>query len=133
VILKFSMSAIAAPMETNSEFAGSLKTEASRKNREEPVNYYYGPGITCVTPRSTVLAYLGGTAPRSCPAELLPRFFRLIIGWRSAPSSDESVATTCPRQEDNPRKSGSHQTRRWREMDSNPRSPAGKLRYETAS
>jgi hypothetical protein len=35
-----------------------------------------------------------------------------------------SGRSTCPRQEDNPRKSGSHWTRRWREKDSNPRSPA---------
>src|SRR5947209_16771764 len=46
--------------------------------------------LSRLTERARCYTCPGGTAPRQCSAELLPRFFRLVIGGRSASSSAES-------------------------------------------
>jgi hypothetical protein len=47
--------------------------------------------------RARCYACPGGTAPRQCPAGLLPLFFRLIIGGRSPPSATLFARTSLPR------------------------------------
>jgi hypothetical protein len=60
--------------------------------------------LSRLTERARCYACPGGTAPRPCPAGLLPRFFRLIIGGRSAPPAasplqpdflDQASVTLC--------------------------------------
>jgi hypothetical protein len=64
--------------------------------------------------------------PNAADAEHLTEALR-----RSGSLGEASVCNVAVMASE-PRKSGSHETRRWREMDSNPRSPQTTAFFETA-